>query len=314
MRRRSAALRDGAHPPPASLACHAWPGFDLFPSSTVNSVILRAVFDRLPEGWKQPAKGMYRAVSGAGARRRRDEARSRSAEADFVRRFFASRAEYDGFVDEFRAGPVARVLEGALEEYRRMTGRSRLGDVGLEVGSRYYALVRKLQPRVLVETGVCNGVSSMCLLLAVQRNGFGRLYSVDFPYRANESLEDFRQGTFDRYGGAAIPRDKEPGWIIPAELRSSWELHVGKSQRELPRILLQLDGIDFFVHDSEHSAPCMMFEYEMAWEWLRPGGVIVSDDIDWNDAYATFCSVRHPDCGLVAPGVGFMARVRGSEV
>jgi len=45
----------------------------------------------------------------------------------------------------------------------------------------YYALVRLVQPTLVVETGVCDGFSSRFLLLAMQRNGQGTLHSIDLP-------------------------------------------------------------------------------------------------------------------------------------
>ncbi|MGI0067410.1 MAG: hypothetical protein ACREB9_03180 [Thermoplasmata archaeon] len=32
----------------------------------------------------------------------------------------------------------------------------------------------------------------------------------------------------------------------------------------------------------------MWFEYSSAWPCLVPGGVLASDDVTWNDAFATF--------------------------
>ena len=41
-----------------------------------------------------------------------------------------------------------------------------------------YAVVRAFQPKIIVETGVANGVSSAYILLALQANGRGTLYSI----------------------------------------------------------------------------------------------------------------------------------------
>jgi hypothetical protein len=63
-----------------------------------------------------------------------------------------------------------------------------------------------------------------------------------------------------------------------------------------------------FVHDSEHSHPCMMFEYELAFEWLDDGGLLLSDDITWNDAFSVFTDVREPEHGNVSGGVGYVLK------
>lgn len=226
----------------------------------------------------------------------------------FVARFFDP-DEYRGFASEFERGPAPGILEAARERYGRLVGEGGdFGALGPGVGRDLYALVRTLQPETVVETGVCNGASSLCLLLGLAENGAGRLLSVDYPYRADRDLEAFRAETFDGYGGAAVPPGEEPGWIVPDELRDRWTLVLGRSQRELPRLLAGLDAIGLFLHDSEHSLPCMMFEFELAWEWLRPGGLLVSDDIGWNDAFGRFADARRAERGRITRNVGWMVK------
>jgi predicted O-methyltransferase YrrM len=87
-----------------------------------------------------------------------------------------------------------------------------------------------------------------------------------------------------------IPPGKEPGWMVPAELRERWQLVLGRSQDELPPLLERVGEIDFFMHDSEHSYECMSFEFEAAWNSLRPGGAIVADDVTVNSAWDEFAA------------------------
>jgi predicted O-methyltransferase YrrM len=163
----------------------------------------------------------------------------------------------------------------------RVTGRD-----GYDEGLRLYRLLRDVRPQVAVETGVCNGVSTAFLLLALEDNGTGELHSIDLPEVAGEEYEE---GTFwDGKGGAVIPPGKEPGWMVPPELRERWELVLGRSQDELPPLLDRVGQIDFFMHDSEHSYECMSFEFRTAWPALREGGVLVADDVNVNPAWAEF--------------------------
>jgi hypothetical protein len=228
--------------------------------------------------------------------------------SEFVESLFDSPDEYLRYVSEFDEGPAVELRNEALGKYQRLTGRDGLAGVGLDASRDYYAVVRKMKPEAVVETGVCNGVSTLSVLLALCKNERGTLYSIDYPLRADESLEEFRQETFEGYGGAAIPSDKEPGWIIPDQLRTRWNLTLGKSQRELPKLVTELGTLDLFVHDSEHSHPCMMFEYELAYEWLSDGGMILSDDITWNDAFSVFCDVREPVFGRISENIGYIRR------
>jgi predicted O-methyltransferase YrrM len=163
----------------------------------------------------------------------------------------------------------------------RVTGRD-----GYDEGLGLYRLLRELRPQVAVETGVCNGVSTAFLLLALEENREGLLYSIDLPEIAGEEYEP---GTFwDGKGGAVIPPGKEPGWMVPPGLRERWRFVLGRSQDELPPLLERVGAIDFFMHDSEHSYDCMSFEFRTAWESLREGGVLVADDVDVNTAWDEF--------------------------
>ncbi|MGH7206385.1 MAG: class I SAM-dependent methyltransferase [Nitrospiraceae bacterium] len=147
-----------------------------------------------------------------------------------------------------------------------------------------YLLVRLMQPKVVVETGVEYGLSSRVMLLAMERNGRGTLHSIDFP---NQDIviesSGFRQRNI-------MPPGRETGWLVPSDLRGRWHLHLGDAKELLPKLLATLEPIDIFVHDSLHSYDHMLFEFRTAWPHLRGGGVICSDDIDANLAFADFAA------------------------
>ncbi|MCL0060402.1 class I SAM-dependent methyltransferase [Dehalococcoidia bacterium] len=124
-----------------------------------------------------------------------------------------------------------------------------------------YLLVRMLQPKTVVETGVAAGRSSTSILLALEENGRGHLYSIDLP--TTERLED----------GSIYPLEGKPvGYNVPRNLRHRWELILGDSRRELHPLLTRLGEIDLFIHDSLHTERHMMWEFETAWPFLRAGG------------------------------------------
>jgi hypothetical protein len=190
---------------------------------------------------------------------------------------------------EEQAARFWRTVQGETRGHRYNTGRA-TGRDGYGEGLRLYAVLRKLRPAVALETGVCNGVSTAFLLLALVENGAGELWSVDLPEVAGE---DYEPGTFwDGKGGAVVPAGEEPGWMVPADLRSRWHLVLGRSQDALPPLLDRLGTIDFFMHDSEHSEACMRFEFDAAWAALRDGGVLAADDVTVNDAFSSFASAQ----------------------
>ena len=232
----------------------------------------------------------------------------RQLNSKFIHNFFPSRSIYENYCAEFERGPIAQIKDEGFNEFQKLTGKNNLYGVDLDIAKDYYAVVRYLEPSIVVETGVCNGISTLAILLAIQKNRSGKLYSIDYPMRTDESLEEFRRDTFDQYGGAVIPSNKDPGWIIPDTLRHNWELIIGKSQRELPRLITELETLDLFIHDSEHSHPCMMFEFELAFEWMTNNGVILSDDISWNSAFDTFTEVRNLEHGYLSNNAGYIRK------
>lgn len=141
------------------------------------------------------------------------------------------------------------------------------GDAGL--ARSIWCLSRHLRPKNVVETGVLHGVTSRFILEALERNGVGHLWSIDFP-------------------------PQEPVWqaeigiAVTDRFRPSWSYIRGTSKRRLPGILSNLGQIDFFVHDSLHSEQNVRFELDRAFAVLRPGGAIVVDDIDANWGFRTF--------------------------
>lgn len=130
-----------------------------------------------------------------------------------------------------------------------------------------YSMCRLARPRVVIETGVSDGVSSAMFLAALGRNGYGTLLSIDFPL-------------------VGMPRvyGKRAGWVIPDELRSRWNLFSGKSRRLLNTILQPQDRIDLFFHDSEHSYANMYTELLTAASLGKPGTILLVDDAFENDA------------------------------
>jgi predicted O-methyltransferase YrrM len=153
-----------------------------------------------------------------------------------------------------------------------------------------YIAIRAFQPKIVVETGVANGVSSSYILLALQKNGRGTLYSV--------GLND------PQY----LPAGKPLGWVVPELLKSRWNLLIGDSCALLPSLLAKLGTIDLFIHDSLHTYDHMLWEYRTAFPYLRPGGLLFSDDAAWNPAFSEFCQEVAAKHTAILRGVGFLQK------
>ena len=145
-----------------------------------------------------------------------------------------------------------------------------------------YCLTRLLRPKTVLETGVEHGISSWLILKAMQRNGQGQLHSIDLPNH-HATIDDTGREQINH-----LPRGRSPGWLVPEHLRAHWHLHLGDAKQVLPEVLSTLGSIDIFIHDSLHSYEHMMFEYRAAWPHLKAGGLLLSDDIGWSDAFLDF--------------------------
>ena len=209
---------------------------------------------------------------------------------DEVASFLGSRGALTRYEREVRdSGLVDHLLEKGREQHEAVTAAGHsLGAIGYADGTYLYAVLRTVQPLLVVETGVANGFSTAFSLLALQANGEGHLHSIDLP---REVGREYEPGTFyEGEGRAGIPPGSESGWLIPEDLKERWTLVAGKSQDELPPLLRRLGTIDVFMHDSEHSFDCMWFEFNAAWPALRPGGVLVSDDVNSTEAFGRFAT------------------------
>ncbi len=156
-----------------------------------------------------------------------------------------------------------------------------------------YALVRALKPEIILETGVASGVSSSYILLALKANGKGTLHSIE--------IADTR----------FLPPGRQNGWIIPDWLRERWKLHVGDSRVLLGQIAAQIAPLDMFIHDSLHTHDHMSFEFETAFPFLRPGGLLLADDALWNSAFSNFAALVHAPISRIVHGVGVMRKGGG---
>ena len=193
------------------------------------------------------------------------------------------------YMDEPIATPdFASLLKGAIRGMNKAPVVT--ADLFAKKVLLQYAATRALAPDCIVETGIANGVSSAYLLLAIKKNAKGQLHSIEL----NDS--------------ALLPPGAEPGWLVPAWLRGPWQVHIGDSREVLPPLLSRVGPIDLFIHDSLHTYEHMMWEYEVAYPALRQGGLLVSDDALWNNAFCDFARKVNEPTSRVLRGVGFLLK------
>ena len=156
----------------------------------------------------------------------------------------------DGFEDVWAAAQEDLRARGL------QVGRGAFG--GWDDGDRRlvrlaWCAARHLRPERVVETGVARGLTTRVLLEALERNGRGRLWSIDLPPLLESDLAE------------------ETGAAVPEHLSERWTLLRGSSRRSLPGLVAGLGHVDLFVHDSMHTGRNLRFELEQVWPALRPG-------------------------------------------
>ncbi len=220
---------------------------------------------------------------------------SLNEQADFVRRQLGELGRWinlDGLDslardlaghDDLKAAIEAAVRDVDFFRTKRWDSLLRFGLYRVTL----YALTRALPGHKVIETGVLHGLSSIFILQGMWDNASdARLISIDRP-------STFEDGPANRDGFRdTLPPEHDPGWIVPECYRRFWDLRLGRSSDLLAGALADLNGLNLFIHDSEHTDETMTFEFETVWPTLRRGGILLADNIDVNTAFFDFCRRR----------------------
>jgi predicted O-methyltransferase YrrM len=155
------------------------------------------------------------------------------------------------YADEYES------LAGELDERARSAPSHYPGYFTIEdrTAELLYAIIRHRAPELVVEVGVADGRSTQVILAALDRNEKGRLVSVDIK---------------DDVGGAAVGHTR-------------WSLRIHRqdhSDTQLRALLDEIGPPDVLFHDAGHSFFEQFGDYLAAWDRMRPGGVLLSDDVD----------------------------------
>jgi predicted O-methyltransferase YrrM len=167
-----------------------------------------------------------------------------------------------GYEDEF-----SELNEEVEKRYSRHIG-SHSRDCRIEDSAAFvlYAWIRSRKPKIVLETGVANGHSSVMILSAMSRNGCGELHSTDVI--------------------------ADVGELIGPSEKSRWNYHLfplTSSRSAFRKLLAKIGSIDVFFHDSLHTYAWQLFEYESVFSRISEGGLLASDDVDVSYAFIDFC-------------------------
>jgi predicted O-methyltransferase YrrM len=146
-------------------------------------------------------------------------------------------------------------------------------------GMVLYGVARAIRPEFVIETGVADGVSTAFLTAALIDNGSGRLFSLELP------PEQVRSRPLADDGSVYTWAERGVAHLVPPSMRERlagrWEIVLGDVRETLPALLERLPGVDLFFHDDLHTPDHQLWEYGLVWPKVRPGGLLVSDDVNY---------------------------------
>lgn len=157
----------------------------------------------------------------------------------------------------------------------------------------WYAMARCLKPSLVVEAGMKDGLGSLAILRALERN-------------ANEGAP-----------GRLVSFDLSPdrGWLVGPRLRGGWEPVYESTYTALGQALAGR-RVAMAIHDSEATYECERFEFELVLARAAPTTALFSNG-QWSTALRDLCDEhggrylefrerpRHPfyPGGVVALGI-----------
>lgn len=158
----------------------------------------------------------------------------------------------------------------------------------------WYAIVRARKPKLVVETGVHDGLGSAVLLRALARNA-------DEGHDGALVSYDINEGT---------------GWLVPQFVKSRHQLEIGPAPDNFVDTL-RGRPVDFFIHDSDHTYEHETAEFEAIWPLAAADAVLLSDNAS-GAAFPEFCErhgmtacfFREKPLGHWYPGAGIGLAVR----
>jgi predicted O-methyltransferase YrrM len=158
-----------------------------------------------------------------------------------------------------------QVLRQHIQVGIAQSGLSRFADQDIRYGKRlgWYALVRAMKPKIVVETGVDKGLGSVVLAAALLKNkaeGFpGQFYGTDI--------------------------NPEAGYLLTGEYQTVGKILYGDSIETLSKMT---EKIDFFINDSDHSADYEYREYQTIKDKLSDNAIIIGDNAHVTDKLSRF--------------------------
>lgn len=156
-------------------------------------------------------------------------------------------------------------LKNHITNYTKQSAQKYMADLNPEYGRRigWYATIRAMKPKIVIETGIDKGLGSCILTAALKKNteeGYpGRYYGTDINPRA--------------------------GYLLKGKYADFGEILYGDSIDSLKKFNCQ---IDIFINDSDHSPEYEWEEYQVIKNKLSVNAIILGDNTDTNTKLLQF--------------------------
>lgn len=157
------------------------------------------------------------------------------------------------------------MIEDSLFEKKWLEPGNRQS-IEVECGKYLYNFIMDNKIKLVVETGICQGFSSWCILQALKETE-GMLFSIE-PHLYDENH-----------------------LIVEQEAYHRWAIIRNFSTRILDKVLYYLGHVDLFWHDSDHSHVVQAFEFNEAKKYST---FIGAHNIDYSTAWEELKSeIKH---------------------
>ncbi len=169
----------------------------------------------------------------------------------------ATTGQVRGWLDEIEQDSA---LPAHVRAAVTASDRRGLADRTVRYGRRvgWYALIRAVKPRHVVESGVDKGLGSCVIASALLRNA--------------------ADGSPGRLTGLDI--NPASGYLVSGRYAEVFDLVLDDSLASIPRLS---EPVDVFLHDSNHSAEHEAAEFRLIEDRLAPGALLLSDNATQTD-------------------------------
>jgi|GEM_PF-1461389 len=180
--------------------------------------------------------------------------------------------------DNFQLAALSEDFEIQVLKAKTYIAMTRLdGWCSREKASILIDIILDIKPEVIVEIGVFGGKSLIPMAFALSYNGKGKIYGVD-PWSASESATGMDGVNYEWWSSIdhdAILKKLEMR-IIEFNLANYIELIRATSESCRP-----IENIEILHIDGNHSEKTSLYDVLKWVPYVKKGGLIIFDDIDW---------------------------------